>query len=945
MQHQDEHRSINVGALGPLRVLVDGEPRQLAPAQRRLLSILLLEADRGASTDRIIERMWDGDPPATARAALQVHVSKIRSAVPVVTTPNGYRLDMSAVSLDVDELEAAATAVAAYREEGDWEAVLDAAARIRELRRGEPFPDVADDDFARGVRAGLDEMAFSVAEAEVEALLALGRNEYAIARLEELIERRPLQDRLRHRHMLALYRTGRQGEALRVYQAYRRLLGDTMGVEPGPELRALEERILLHDPDLGAAETPASPHNLPDTETSFVGRDAELERLTTALDAHRVVTICGGPGFGKTRLAVEVGRSRLGAQPGGVWLAALGGAIEPRDVAATIASATGAGEGVDGLEALASMLADRPILLVLDNCEHVLEAVRRFVVALGGGDHPCRVLATSRRPLGVPGESVHRIHPLSVDANGSVALLADRIRAIVRTFAVTDDNRDAMLDVCRRLEGIPLAIELVARWVPTLGLEDAARLLMRVEVETALDTAFEWSLGLLPPEDRSLLFRLAVFESAFRLERAVDVVGGDRSELAVAGAMSRLVDASLLGMEWSGSSTVYRMLRPIRDLAWSRLETDTREAVAGSHAASFLDSSARIAQDSIRGRQSAAFAALDTEMPDYRRALVHLRELERWGDVVGVTESLSRYWYARFLGWEGRSWLREVPLDRLDDAGRARLHRTAGFLAWATHAYDDADAHYLALQEIGVSIGDRRLEADGLYGRGLVHQKRRFLDGAAMLDEAASIYARLDGCERQLGECLMFRGIDEAAWGSVARAEPKLIRAATLLEQAGHLRQVSKAERWLAHCAWRREDLDAAERHADRAERLARDVDDDIAVAGALVEQANIAIALDAPGRAASALADALEPVPSEDEIDVVQVLLPVARLAAHVGRSELAAAIVRHVDATFDRYGWRPLDELAVGTALRAATDGVEPAPGAVDVLVGEFLEVLSDG
>jgi predicted ATPase/DNA-binding SARP family transcriptional activator len=928
-----------VNTLGPLEVLVDGRGVSLPPAQRRLLSILLLTPGRECSTDELIDRMWGDDPPATARAAVQVHVAGLRKAVPLVTTPGGYRLDPTAVENDrvllehlVDDAEAARAAL-------DWGPALRHGERASALWRGRPFPELADEAFAAGTITRVDQLFLTAADIEVESLLALGRNEAATLRLGDLVDRHPFHERLWRHLMLALYRAGRQGEALRAFQNYRRLLGEAMGIEPGEDLRDLEDRILLQDPALGSPPAPVTPHNLPETATSFVGRDDDLRLMSKELAEARIVSIVGGPGFGKTRLAIEVGRHLLADYPGGVWFAGLGGAEDARAVTATIAAAVSAGEGVESLESLAGDLRSRPMLLILDNCEHVIDPVSRFILALSTGQPTCRVLVTSRRRLGIHGESVSRLQPLANRLDESVALLADRVRAIDRGFTVTPENLDALLEVCARLEGIPLAIELVARWAPGLGLTDVGRLLDRIQADTALETAFEWSVALLPEGDRDLLCSLAVFESTFTLDRAAEVCGADQTELATAGCLSRLVDASLLGLDLWGTSARYRMLQPIRELAWGRVRPGDRRSLAERHARSFLRTAVDLRVSSVEDAQATAFATLDMEIVDYRRAMAHLRDGRTWTDLTTVIEALSRYWYARFLGWEGREWTADVPRDELEPEDRARLDRVAGFLAWAVHDYDEADRHYSDLHALGVERGDRLMEADGLYGRGLVHQKRRYLDGASMLEEAAGVYSSLDGCEVQLGECLLFRGLDEAYTGDLDRAEELLGRAVELLDAAGNLRQVSKGHRWLAHCAWRRGQENLARHHAGVAEGLARSVGDHIALCGALVEQAHIAISWGEAREAAGHVLEALEPIPQADEIDLAQVLLPAARLAVRCGEQPLARAIIDHIDDVYDRHGWRLLDETQGAVDIREVLVDVGPAGGDVGEGVRTFL------
>ena len=932
-----------VDALGPLVVSVDGHHVQLPPAQRRLLSILLVEAGRGVSIDELIDRMWPGRPPSTARSAVQVHVSRLRRAVPVDTTPTGYRLSPAAVLHDRIAFESLVAQSETARVEQRWQDARRLAVEAAALWRGDPYQDLGDSTDASATAVRLRELLLEAADIEVEALLALGQNDTAIRRLHELMDRHPLHDRLRHHLMLALYRSGRQGEALRAFQAYRTLLGETMGIEPGLELRTLEEQILVHDPELGARPEPPTPHNLPAISTSFIGRESEIRWIADALEASRVVSVVGGPGMGKTRLAIESGRALLEKFSGGVWFASLSGAHSERDLVATVSSVASTGDGIRDVESLARAIRSRPILLVLDNCEHLVEQVRRLLLAMTAQPGECRVLATSRLPVTDAGTTL-RISPLPIASDGALALMVDRVRSIDRGFAVTPDNARSVSDLCGRLEGVPLAIELVARFVPSFGLLDTSRLLEQVTGADALEAAFRWSEALLPSEDRELLHRLAVFESSFALERAHRVCAGDGvSPLVTAGSVSRLVDASLLVLEWVSSAPRYRMLQPVREEV--RRSSDASTRLQRRLAQVIAEAADEIREAATGTRQGEVFATLDAEIADFRSVLGYFEREQAWTPMITILEALSPYWYARFLSWEATAWLALIPLDALEHADRIRVHSVAGFLAWATHDYDAADRHYQTLLAAGQETGDRAVVADALYGRGLIHQKRRFLDGAAMLEEAAAIYEQLDGRTLDLGQCLLFRGLDEAYTGDPVVGEGLLLRARALLEEVGYLRQVSKAERWVAHCRWRRGDEQGAREYADSAERRARMLGDQLALGGALVERATIDITWGDAAAAAGHLHEALAPIPDEDEVDVCQVFVPVARLAGRVGDRSMLASVLTHIDDVYDRHGWRPLDEAEGVAELRSMADGLVGPAEPIRSRVASFLTSVARG
>ncbi|MFV1962886.1 MAG: BTAD domain-containing putative transcriptional regulator, partial [Acidimicrobiia bacterium] len=306
-------RCMALGVLGPLL------PNHITrPAQRRLLSILLLRQGSDLDRDLLIDCMWGNEPPRSARNALQVHINGLRRAIPddvIATTTHGYRIVPDGHGFDVSDFDR--LAVAAHNVDDPSER-LRFIARALKLWRGNPYQELTEDAFALPEIVRLKERRLELAELHMQTLLQLGHNGEAIPQLRELVERFPLSEHLHEDLMLALYRSGRQAEALRQFQSARRVLGE-IGIEPGSALKELEERILLQDPDLGITNAQPTPHNLPTFTTSFVGHDEETASAVEALSASRLVSIVGGPSFGETRLAAELGHPSLQDHPGGVW--------------------------------------------------------------------------------------------------------------------------------------------------------------------------------------------------------------------------------------------------------------------------------------------------------------------------------------------------------------------------------------------------------------------------------------------------------------------------------------------------------------------------------------------------------------------------------------------------------------------------------------------------
>jgi predicted ATPase/DNA-binding SARP family transcriptional activator len=578
--------------LGPLRVTGEGEVALPRSSHRRLLSILTLHAGRRIGTDALIDRNWRDAAPATAKAVLQTHVSALRKLLPagvIATEGYGYRLDLDGHELDAEtfgRLAADAREAAASR---DWESALAAVREAVDLWRGPPYDELADDDFARPEITRLEELRLELLELETGALLALGREQEALPELERLVVEHPLRERLWEQLMTARYRTGRHAEALEAYrQAWAAL--DEIGLEPSAELRRLEQRILLHD------EALASPtrHNLPVELTGFVGREQELAEVSALLDGHRLVTLTGVGGSGKTRLALRVAADGLGAFPDGCWLVELASLRDAELVPLEVASALGLrSDADDSLRTVTAALARDTTLLVIDNCEHLLDAAGTLVRAALDAGPDVRVVATSREPLRVPGEVVFEVPPLSfpddpAEQSGiatfdAVRLFLDRAALAGPTFEPGDADLSAVARVCRRLDGMPLAIELAAGRIGSLSAEAIAdNLDNRFGILTGgaptgpkrhrtLEAALHWSYDLLTEEERLLFARLSVFLGGFTLEAAEGVCAGDGIEAAdVVPLVSSLVDKSLVSRH-AVAGDRYRLLETVRDYAVTRL--------------------------------------------------------------------------------------------------------------------------------------------------------------------------------------------------------------------------------------------------------------------------------------------------------------------------------------------------------------------------------------
>jgi len=586
--------------LGPIEVYSDDEPVHVGGVkQRSILALLIASHGLVVSADRVVDEIYGEDAAVGVRRSVQTIISMLRRDLGdvIVGTGDGYRFDAARDTVDVCRFEdGVAEGLALVGSDArQASSIFDEALG---LWRGDPYSDVDGRGVFQTEIARLSELRFTALEARAEADLACGRHREVVAELEALVAEYPLRERLWSWLMLALYRTGRQADALATYQQLRTVLGEKLGLEPSTELRELEDQILLQDPALDLV--PMVPHNLPASLTSFVGRDLELIELGELLSESRLVTLTGAGGSGKTRLAVEFGRQILDEYLDGVWLVDLRG-IDAEGVAPLIVSTLGL--VVSGGRSLGDQVVDglscQRLLLILDNCEHVLDGVAPLLELLMRRGGPLRVLATSRESLGVPGESMVMVRPLSVPEWASVDDLADSDAAVLfaqragsaRPDFVIEEHVASVFEICRSVEGLPLALELAAARLLVFSPEELADRLddqiailkMRQRTgdlrHSAIESTIRWSWDLLDDAERALLGRLSVLPGSWSLDAAEAVCGFapvDSSEIV--DFVGSLVEKSLVVVEGeSADSTRFRLLEPVRQYA-SRAVDDQQTA-------------------------------------------------------------------------------------------------------------------------------------------------------------------------------------------------------------------------------------------------------------------------------------------------------------------------------------------------------------------------------
>ncbi|MFC4010324.1 BTAD domain-containing putative transcriptional regulator [Nonomuraea purpurea] len=682
------------GVLGPLAVwTADGRLVHVPEAKvRTVLAILLAQEGRLVSADRLIDALWGERLPAKPTAVLQTKVSQLRRALQeaepggrdlVVSAPAGFALRAEPEAVDVGRFSAL---VARAYESGDSASVAALLADALALWRGPAFEDFADQEFARAAAVRLEEERLVAVEHLTEARLHLGEHRLLAAELADLVARHPLRERLRAAHIRALYGAGRQAEALAGYRELRERLDQELGVEPGPELAALHQAILRQDPALETAPVRRPRTNLPAVRTELIGREQAVAHARSLLDQSRLITLTGPGGVGKTRLALETAARLLhDGEPGGVWLVELGlleRSAREQEVAEAIACAVGLRDDVEAsgtqVERLVATLRAQRALVVLDNCEHVVEPVAALADRLLKAVPGLLILATSREPLDLSGEVVLPVPPLDVPetdeapaalaSSGAVRLFVARAAAAAPAFALEPGNAEAVRAVCRRLDGIPLALELAAAKVRTMGVHEVARRLddrFRLLVgqrrdaparQQTLRAVIDWSWSLLTEPERVLLRRLAVHPGGCALESAEQVCAGNGMAAAdVPELLGRLVDRSLVVMTDDDGRPRYRLLESIAAYSLERLrEAGEHELFKRRHRDHYTDVAKRGDQH-LRGHdQRRWLRRLDSEGANLRAALEAAAQDGAPGQAAQLANALAWYWVLRGRIVEGR---------------------------------------------------------------------------------------------------------------------------------------------------------------------------------------------------------------------------------------------------------------------------------------------------
>lgn len=807
------------GILGPLRVaspdaLIDvGGTRP-----RRLLSALSLWVGETMSADRLIDLVWAESAPAGAANALQAQVSKLRRALGdglIATSGRGYLLDVDPALVDAHRFATAFAEGSAALANGDPGRASAALTEALGWWRGPALADL-DHPEAAPEATRLDELRLMAIEHRFDAELQLGRHRDVVAELEGLTAAHPTRERMWALAMLALYRCGRQADALHTFGAARRILSTELGLEPGPELRRLEAAVIAHDTSLDltapagairleAPVAPAAPGgNLPLDRTSFVGRVQEREAVTEQLAAHRLVTLIGPGGAGKTRLALAVAREHEPA--GGAWLVQLAPIGAADEVVAAVAAALGAADPTmslglarDPLSRVIDFIGGRQLLLVLDNCEHLVGEVARLADVLIQTCPSLVILATSREGLGVPGEHLVAVPPMR--SEDAVELFVGRAVAAGSNETDLVSQGQLLAEICRRLDGLPLAIELAAARARHLSLADLAdRLDDRFRLLTGgarsvlprqqtLRAVVDWSYDLLDDGERRVLERLSVFSGGCTLAAAEAVCGGEPVDpLDVATLLGSLADKSLVVIVATGSSMRYGLLQTLALYGRERLAVRSdgdADATRDRHLR-YFGAWAAEAMDGLRGPDQPAWIAWT------RVELENLRTAMAWAAVRGgdeaslvIGDAIAWFWFLEGGLEEAIAFLDESLAGGPpgDSSLRARVLAWRTWLAMMTHGQGHEDAMTEAM-EMAQRVGDpfaigqvALLAAEADQTSAPSDSDRLIKEGQAAMEEVGYTWGR--------GVGMLVAGFNEYQRGDHHAAHQSFVQSEQAFAEAG----------------------------------------------------------------------------------------------------------------------------------------------------------------
>ena len=753
--------------LGPIQALFDDDqPAALgAPKQRGLLALLLVDRRRVVTAEQLIDGLWGEKPPASALQSLQVYVHGLRRALGaerIETAGRGYRVVVGEDELDLDRFERVLERGRAALEAGRADDAADELGEALAIWRGPALADLPEETRRAAEAERLEELRLTALELRYEAELARGRHDAVVAELEALTAEHPYRERFLEQRLLALYRCGRQAEALEVYRSAREVLAEELGLDPSPALQDLERAILRQEPSLAAPEPPTrSTRPLPVPATPLVGRRLELAAVGALFrdEGARLVTLTGPGGTGKTRLGLAVADALEPELRDGAVFVSLAPVSSPALLVPSIAEALEIREGARSLaEGVTEHLRERRLLLVLDNFEQLLAAAP-FVGELLAAAPRLWILATSRAPLRLAAEREYPVPPFETpDADlpfealvktDALRLFAARARAVDPSFELDRTSAAEVARVCGRLDGLPLAIELAAARAKLLA---PAEILERLEREPdllpsgprdaparqqTLAATIRWSYDLLGPDERLAFTRLGVFVGGCTLEAAEGVCDVTLESLGA------LVDNNLLRRR----DGRFLMLETVRRFAVERLEEAGTDELRRRHAVWLTELAETMQERTLAGEDMTVWMdRIQSEHDNFRAALAwsleHEPEL-----TLRQASALRLFWEVRGNFREGLDWIEAALPYAADMTAELRFRGLAGSGAIATRLrdLDLAQERKEAALALGREVGDELWIARELSDLGTVYAMREDYDTATeMFEESAELFGKLD---------------------------------------------------------------------------------------------------------------------------------------------------------------------------------------------------------
>jgi predicted ATPase/DNA-binding SARP family transcriptional activator/DNA-binding CsgD family transcriptional regulator len=867
-QTDERLEPVRIWLLGGFRVSVG--PQTIEHNEWRLrkaaslVKLLALASHHRLHREQVMDRLWPDSGKRSASNSLRQIVHTTRKILDPVAGSRYLHSDNESLVLcpggeiwvDVEAFEEAAATARRSKDPGAYRAALD-------LYAGELLPEDRYEEWAETRRAELRRLHLALLIELARLYRERGEHGSAVEALQQVVTEEPSNEEA-HTTLMRLYAASeRRGEALAQYERFREALSKELGTEPRAPTRLLREKIATGtfttartSPESLPLQGEPAPgkHNLPASRTSFVGREREMVEIKRELAMTRLLTLTGAGGSGKTRLALEVARDLVGSYPDGVWLVSLAELMEGALIPQAIAAALGVPEqsGRPLTETLVDGLRSREMLLVLDNCEHLIDAAARLLDILLDSCPRLRVLATSREPLGVAGEVRWLIPALSVpdplhsstvgelEGYESARLFVERASDRRPGFALTPDNAEGIAQICRQLDGIPLAMELAAARVGMLSVEqicerlnESLKLLVggsrtAVPRQLTLRGTLDWSYELLSEPEQKLFGRLSVFAGGFTLE-ATEVVGSgnDLEDEDALELLSRLVEKSLVMVTGEEGVPRYRMLEPVRQYAQERLEeSGESDAVRRRHAEFFL-ALAKEAEPELMGERQQAWAErLETEHDNLRAALLWSLE-NKPETALRLAGTLAHFWEIRSRFLEGSRWL-EAALrqsGRTEAATRAPVLTEAGTFAWHRGDYE----HSGVLQREALALyrqqGDEGGVAFSLMCLGNQQCEKGDDEGAVPFLEEALVLSRRIGDKRTIAYTLWNLAEVARHRGDYGQAKTLGLESQALSREMADKWQLARITGWLGVVTvYSSDDHDAAEGFLKESLALNREI-------------------------------------------------------------------------------------------------------------------------